>query len=158
METLLATFHALSWSIYLGGAITMELVLRYAQKYMRPSQTAVVCQNSGRRYRWFSLVCLMLLLLTGLMLAKEFNLTTLYGKSLVVLLILWAILMLILALLSFHIHPEMHIRVSSDMTESEVQLERQRVGHAIRQMDIWVRVELVLAILAVLVGSYLHLV
>lgn len=136
----------------------MELVLRYAQDHMRPSQVAVVCQNSGRRYRWFSLVCLILLLVTGLALAREFDLHSIYGKVLTGLVILWTLLLAVLALLSFYIHPAMHIRVSSAMTEEEIRVERQRVASAIVKMDITVRLELGLIMLALLAGASLHMV
>ncbi len=59
MDTLLATVHALAWAVYVGGSITMEWVLRYAQRTMPPSQVGVVCKNAGTRYRWFALVSLL---------------------------------------------------------------------------------------------------
>ena len=155
--TILATVHALAWSIYVGGAIIMELVLRYAQGSMRPSQVAVVCQKAGHRYRWWSCLCLTLLLLTGLPLARPIVSGSSEAIVLVVLGGVWLALVLILALLSFYIHPELHIRVSSSMTEKEVTRERQRVGRAIVRMDITVRIELALAIFAVLLGAALHL-
>ena len=155
--TLLATVHALAWSIYVGGAIIMELVLRYAQASMRPSQVAVVCQKAGHRYRWWSCLCLALLLLTGLALARPIVSGSPEAIVLFVLGGVWLALVLILALLSFYIHPEMHIRVSSSMTEEEVGRERQRVGRAIVRMDITVRIELALSMFAVLLGAGLHL-
>lgn len=156
ITTLLATVHALAWSTYVGGAIIMELVLRYAQGSMRPSQVAIVCQRAGYRYRWVSCFCLVLLLATGLALAGP---TVAGGPETIVLVALgavWLALAAILALLSFYIHPEMHIRVSSSMTEEEVRQERQRVGRAIVRMDITVRIELGLAFLAILLGAGLH--
>jgi len=45
-DSLLSTLHALAWSIYVGGAICMELILRHAQQFMKPSQTAYVCEFS----------------------------------------------------------------------------------------------------------------
>lgn len=153
---LLASVHALAWSIYVGGAIIMELVLRYAQGSMRPSQVAIVCQRAGNRYRWISFFCLVLLLATGLALAGPIVTGSPEAIVLVALGAIWLALAAILALLSFYIHPEMHIRVSSSMTEEEVRQERQRVGRAIVRMDITVRIELGLALFAVLLGAALH--
>lgn len=167
LETLIAWIHILAWAVYLGGAIAMEFILRHAQSFMRGSQVAVVCQNSGRKYRWLSFVCLLLLLVTGLMRAgitestesTEITETTLlYSFLLFSIVLIWVLLLGILGLLSFHIHPEMHLRVSPSMTEQEVTIERQRVGVAIRQMDIWVRIELLLALLATLAGAALRIV
>jgi hypothetical protein len=71
---------------------------------------------------------------------------------------MWVVQLLILALLSFWIHPDMHLRVSAEMTAEEIQIERQRVGAAIVNMDITVRVELACAIIAMLMGASIHLV
>lgn len=157
----LSTVHALAWSVYVGGAVCMELLLRHAQNYMKPSQIAVVCQHSGKRYRWWSFYCLLLLLVTGIPLAMQhpapFDPTRIYGLAVWSLCGLWVIQMIILALLSFHIHPAMHARLSSDMTPEEMARERARVGVAITRMDRTVRVELFCALLALFAGSVLHL-
>lgn len=162
MATVLAAIHATSWSIYVGGAICMELVLRHAQNYMRPSQIAVVCQNAGTKYRWWSLVCLILLLVTGILLAQKhpqsFDTETTRGLITIGLCVIWLMQILILAFLSFRVHSDMHLRVSPSMTAEEIQTERQRVAAAIVHMDITVRVELGFAIIAMLVGTSLHLV
>lgn len=157
----LSTVHVLAWSVYVGGAVCMELVLRHAQNYMKPSQIAVVCQHSGKRYRWWSFYCLLLLLVTGILLAMQhpapFDPTRVFGLVVWSLCGLWVIQMSILGLLSFHIHPAMHARLSSDMTPEEMARERARVGVAITRMDRTVRVELFCALLALLAGSVLHL-
>lgn len=158
---LISTVHALCWTIYVGGAICMELVLRYAQNFMRPSQIAVVCQHSGVRYRWWSFFCLLGLLVTGIPLAlmhpSPFDPSTRYGLTIWFLCTLWIVQMGILGLLSLRIHPDMHARLTSDMSSEEMQRERARVGVAITRMDSTVRLELACAILALFAGSILHL-
>jgi len=160
MEYLLLTAHTLAWAIYVGGAITMELVLRYAQKFMRPSQVAVVCQASGRNYRWWSFVALTVLMTTGIPLALRqpgaFDPSTTYGMLLTGLCSIWLLQISILALLSFRVHPDMHARARATMSEQEIQVDRQRVGLAIRQMDQLLRLELAGTIIAVLLGASLH--
>lgn len=158
---IVSAVHAAAWSIYVGGSICMELVLRYAQRFMRPSQVAVVCQNSGRRYRWWSFYCLLALLASGALLVWHFRLplspATLTGAALWGLVVLWTVQMSILGLLSFRIHPDMHARLSSDMTPEQMKIERARVGVAIVRMDRTVRVELAGALVAMLLGSLVHL-
>lgn len=155
-----STVHGLAWSIYVGGAICMELVLRHAQQFMKPSQVAVVCQKSGRRYRWWSFFCLLVLLVSGILLADHDGASldpkTIAGFALWALLVLWAVQMFILGLLSFRIHPDMHARLTSDMTPEQMKIERSRVGVAIVRMDRTVRVELLCAVVAVLLGSLVH--
>jgi len=144
-----------------GGAICMELVLRHAQNYMPPSQIAVVCQNSGRKYRWWSCLCLGILLLTGGLLvayrqqAPEQD--SPYWMILTVVCVVWIMQVLILAMLAYRIHPDMHLRVSASMSAAEISQERQRVAAAIVNMDIAVRVELLCALLAMMAGAALHL-
>lgn len=134
----------------------MEFVLRHAQASMRGSQVAIVCQKAGHRYRWWSALCLTVLLVTGITLAGPIVPGSSEAIVVKVLSGVWLLLVLILALLSFYIHPELHIRVSPSMSEDEVKAERGRVGRAIVRMDIAVRVELGLAILAMLLGAGLH--
>ncbi len=134
----------------------MEFVLRHAQNYIPPSQIAVVCQKSGKTYRWVSALCLTALLVTGIGLAAPQGASEVYGKALVGISALWVILVVLLALLAFYVHPEMHIRVSPTMSAEEVQAERQRVKRAIVRMDIIVRMELACAIVAMAVGAMLH--
>lgn len=161
LVVVLSVLHVVGWSVYVGGAITMELVLRHAQDYMKPSQIAHVCQFSGKRYRWWSFFCLLVLLATGVPLALQqpgsFDYTTPRGMTVWFLCTLWAVQMFVLALLSFRIHPAMHARLTSDMTPDEMKRERQRVGVAIQHMDRTVRTELAIALVALFAGSALHL-
>jgi hypothetical protein len=42
------------------------------------------------------------------------------------------------------------------MTKEEVQVERQRVGHAIQRMDRVLKLELVVSVVAMALGASLH--
>src|SRR3970282_1657631 len=80
MDSVPAWAHAAGWAIYVGGAITMEFILRYAQKTMPPSQVAVVCKNSGGRYRWFARAALMVIGLTGVLMLLRLSEADLAGR------------------------------------------------------------------------------
>ncbi len=136
----------------------MEFVLNYAQQSMRPSQTAVVCEFSGRRYRWWSFLCLLTLMVTGALLALRSNwsVDSVQGFSMMLLVLLWLVQMLILGLLTFRFHPDMHARLHTTMTPEQMKLERSRVGVAIVRMARTVRIELAVAVLAMLTGASLH--
>jgi uncharacterized membrane protein len=171
MDILLAALHVFGWAVYAGGALTMELVLRHAQGAMRPSQVAVVCMNAGLRYRWWSLFALLLLGATGFLMAlrldeaalaargtvSAFHLGASYGRTMLALVILWALLLGVLALLALWVHPTMHTRFSSAMDEAQVEREKERIRSAIRRMDLLLRLELGGALLALLLGSSLRL-
>ncbi len=160
LEYLLLAAHALAWAVYVGGAITMELVLRYAQKFMRPSQVGIVCQRAGHNYRWWSLLALTILMLTGSPMAMRqpdaFDAGSTFGMTLWVLCSVWLLQIIILALLTFRFHPDMHARMAVSLGDEERQRERQRVGVAIRRMDQLLRLELAGCIVAVVLGSQLH--
>ena len=79
------------------------------------------------------------------------------GFTIWALLALWMVQMAILGVLSFRIHPDMHARLTSDMTPEQMQVERARVGEAIVKMDRTVRIELACALVAVFLGSIAHL-
>ncbi len=170
MDTLLAWLHAIGWAVYAGGPITMEWVLRYAQRTMPPSQTAVVCQRSGHRYRWFALAALAVTGVTGVLLwlrldnadlasrpgSPRMSLADPYGRTLLLLAVAWVILFAVLSAMAFWLHPAQARRSRPDMTKEEIQLERQRVGRAIHRMEWCLRTELVVTILAIVLGASLH--
>lgn len=170
METLLATLHVAGWAVYVGGAVTMEWVLRYAQRTMPPSQTAVVCKHAGSRYRWFALAALVVTGVTGVLslltiddgeLAGRFSNPELslgdpYGRTLVLLGVAWLVLFAVLSSMAFWLHPAQARRSRPEMTKEEIQAERERVGRAIKRMEWALRTELIVSILAVGLGASLH--
>ncbi len=148
----------------------MEWVLRYAQRTMPPSQVAVVCKNAGQRYRWFGLVSLLLVGLSGLFMVlrlddaelaaragrPELSLTDSYGLTLVLLTAAWVVLLAAVSAMAFWLHPAQAKRSRPHMTEEEVRVERARVGTAMKRMEKVLRLELVVTIAAVALGASLH--
>jgi uncharacterized membrane protein len=170
MDTALAATHAWAWAIYAGGAVTMEFILRFAQRTMPPSQVAVVCKNAGGRYRWFALGSLLAIGLTGVLMVIRTSTADLagrpgdpvlslndpYGRTLLLLSVGWLVLMGIVATMAFWMHPAQARRSRPDMTQEEIQAERRRVGRAISRMNHLLRAELVIALAMLAVGASLH--
>lgn len=166
-SVLLGFLHVAAWSTYMGGILVMELAWRPAQKDMPPSQTAVACQWMGRRYRWISLMALLVAGLSGILRASvvslrspsvpadPFSLGHSYGRTLMAGIAVWAIQLAILATLAVLAHPALHVRTPAEMDESARQEARQKVRRAIRRMDILLRTEIALALLALLLGASL---
>lgn len=153
--------HMLGWSTYLGGALVMEFVWRPAQEAMPQSQIAVACQWMGRRYRWIAATSLALIALSGVALAaggdEELTLSNSWGRTLAALVLVWLALVVTLAVISLSGHPGLHTRMAADVSESERTEAREKVRRAIRRMDMLLRVDLALALLAALLGASLHL-
>jgi len=170
MDTLLAWTHALAWAVYVGGSITMEWVLRYAQRTMPPSQVSIVCKRSGSRYRWVGLGALGVAGLTGALLVARIDTGTLlsrpghpelslfdpYGQTLATLTVLWALLVAASASMAFSLHPAQSRRSSPEMSQEEIQDERQRVGRAIARMDRVLKFELVASVVSIALGASLR--
>lgn len=170
MDNLLGWLHTIGWAVYVGGAITMEWVLRYAQRTMPPSQVAEVCKKSGARYRWFGLVSILVVGATGLAMVlriddaslasraghPELSLADPYGQTLLLLAIAWAVLLGAVSSMAFWLHPAQAKRSRPEMSKEEVQVERERVGRAIRNMDRVLKLELAVSVVAVALGASLH--
>lgn len=170
MDSTIAWLHAIGWAAYAGGPITMEWVLRYAQRTMPPSQVGIVCQRAGHRHRWFSLAALTVTGLTGVLLwlrldnadlasrprHPRMSLADPYGRTLLLLAVVWLILFAFVSLMAFWLHPAQARRSQPHMTPEEVQGERARVGRAIKRMEWVLRSELVISIVAIGLGASLH--
>lgn len=170
MDTLLAALHAVAWAVYVGGSITMEWVLRYAQRTMPPSQVGVVCKNAGTRYRWFALASLLVIGATGLlMLARldgselaertgspELTLSDSYGRTMLLLAAGWFALLATVSAMAFWLHPAQRKRSRPEMTAEAIAAERQRIGRAIKHMDFALKFELVVSVLCIGIAASLR--
>jgi len=146
----------LAWALYLGGTMTMELVWRPVQRCLPPGQVNVLCQRMGRRYRWIALGSLAL---AGCALAPALRrphlLSSAYGRTVVAGLFCWALLaagVLTMALLA---HPALHVRQHASLSAEERAVARARTRRAIRRMDVLLRSEIVLALVAALLAASL---
>lgn len=164
LRTALAVLHALGWAAYLGGAVYMEVVWRPAQEHIPPSQTNVLCQRMGQRYRWLALSALALLAATGVGLVlvgpattrPSLSLSGSYGRTLAALALCWAALVTLVAVMAVVAHPALHARTPAEMTAAERAIARESVRGAIRRMDLLLRVELGVAVVAVVLGTSLR--
>lgn len=152
--------HSVSWATYLGGALVMELIWRPAQEDLPPSQTAVACQWMGRRYRWIAAAALAGLGISGLGLLASgdasLSLSGSYGRTVLAVGILWIALVATLVALSFVTHPGLHARTSTDMTDEQRAAAREAVRRSIVRMDRALRFDLLVGLIAALLGASLH--
>lgn len=163
MGVLWAYLELLAWSVYLGGALVMELVWRPVQEHLPMSQIGVACQRMGRRYRWLALAMLVVVAVVGLarLPGRESGASLSpgapYGRTLLLLAICWLALVGLVTLMAVFAHPALHARMTSSMEEVERDEARARVARAIRRMDRCLRAELIVALVATLLAASLRL-
>jgi len=149
-----------AWSVYLGGALVMELVWRPAQEHLPMSQIGVACQKMGRRYRWIALAMLCVIGLTSLTLlpgraSETLSISSRFGRSVLALVLCWCALVALVVSMAFSAHPALHVRMPSDLDPDARAAARAEVGRAIRRMDRTLRSELAIALTATLFAASL---
>lgn len=162
--------HVLGWSVYVGGALGMELIWRPAQQDIPPSQVAVTCQRMGRRYRWIALSSLAVIGVSGAVRLARLEYVSLwpirlqgplvlfsgYGRLMLAGVASWLLLVGIVTTMSFAAHPALHVRTSPEMSPENRAAARARVAKAIKRMNLLLRLELVVALVAALIGAGLR--
>lgn len=147
-------------SVYLGGALVMELVWRPAQRDLPPPQVGVLCQRMGRRYRWVALGALGLLAVawtawralgraTVPLPAGVAPAQLLAGASLVTLAAAcWGVLVALVLAMGVLLHPRSHWRGRAGAGGTGAIETRRRRLRAMRVMEVLLRVELAVALAA----------
>jgi predicted Kef-type K+ transport protein len=144
--------------LYVGGALSMEVLLRYAQRSLPGSQTAVTCQVSGRLWKRWAQGALVLwglstlgLGVTGRYEGDRLQIT----MALTAFAIFWLALSGVLATLSLVAHPALAKRLEPGASEEKKAEWRLELRRAIRRMDRLLRVELSLALALAFVTAFL---
>lgn len=138
--------------LYLGGAITMELVLRYAQEDLPGPQTAVTCRVAGDRWKWIALASLstfgaggiLSVLLRGPLIPVAWGWA--YTVGLIGSALCWSFLMWLLVRMTFGAHPALSLRPDPSMPKAEFDQTREALKRAIKRMDRFLRAELFVAL------------
>lgn len=153
MTRLLLTLQIAGWALYVGGALSMELIWRPAQEAIPPSQINVVCQRMGRRYRWIALGALALIAASALgQLARSGEAPALlslghpYGRTVLVSALGWGVLVAVVVTLAVVAHPALHVRMDGSASQEERARTRAAVAVAIRRMDHLLRFDLAVAL------------
>ena len=152
MRVVLGFAFMLAWALYLGGSVAMELVWRPVQRYLPPGQVNVVCQRMGRRYRWIALASLAVAGgASALVLPRSrFTLSSAYGRTAWACAACWALLALGVMTMAWLAHPALHLRHDASLSGAELAAARQRTRRAIRRMDVLLRADIAVALVAVL--------
>lgn len=149
LRALLLGIALLAFAIYLGGAVSMELILRFAQVDLPGPQTAITCKVSGDLWKWIALISLSatgLSVTTMIALRSPMISSGWHGLAVAGFAASWIALMSILVKMSFRAHPALAFRPDPSMPPEEFAETRQALKRAIRRMDLLLRTELGIAV------------
>jgi uncharacterized membrane protein len=161
--------HDLAIATYIGGAVAMEFILGPAQRSIPPAQAQVMGQKTANRFLWLVWGSLVVIIITGLL--RLWRLSMLdadwpffhspldfshsYGRTVFMLLGIWAILAINGTIITFYLRPRLAGRFSSQTSATQVQRGQQAKIQAAHWVEILTRVDLGLALLAALLGASL---
>ncbi len=150
--------HDLSVCTYVGGAVAMEFILNPAQQTIPPAQAQIMGEKTSDRFLILAWVSLLLILLTGIarlylkgmigVLAWEFS----YGRTIFAMFFIWSILVINGALITFLFRPKLKGKLAAGTSQSQASEDRDAKIRAANWIQNLTRLDMVLAILAVLLG------
>lgn len=165
---LTAFIHDLSVAVYLGGAVAMEFILAPAQRAIPPAQAQVMGEKTSDRFLVLVWVSLILILITGILrlyfkgmiggdafFRAPLTLDYSYGQTMFTLFMVWLILMINGALITFVFRPRLTGRMAAGVSRDQADKSRDSMMSAATWIQHLTRIDLVLAVLAVLLGASL---
>jgi uncharacterized membrane protein len=171
MEWLILTtgfVHDLSIAVYLGGAVAMEFILGPAQRAIPPAQAQIMGEKTSARFLMLVWISLILILITGLMrlyfkgliggenlFRAPLGLHYTYGRTVFSLGVVWLLLAVNGALITFVLRPALTGKMSAGVSQVQVNQSRDSMQRAAAWIERLTRADLVLAVIAVLLGASL---
>jgi len=160
--------HDLAVAVYVGGAIAMEFVLAPAQQAIPPAQAQVMGEKTSDRFLILVWISLLLIFVTGVMrlqfrgllggdnffiapLTLDFS----YGRTLLGMLVIWIILVVNGALITFVFRPILKGKLGSGSSQNVANQNRDAKISAATWIQYLTQIDLGLAVLAVLFGASL---
>lgn len=164
----MAFIHDLSVAVYVGGAVAMEFILAPAQSAIPPAQAQVMGEKTSDRFLILVWVSLILIFITGAMrlyakgmlggenffgplLSWDYS----YGRTVIMMFSVWLILVINGALITFVFRPMLLGKLSSASSQGQATSSRDKKMSAAMWIQNLSRADLVLAIVATLLGASL---
>lgn len=164
---IIATYlHVLGVGTYLGGSLVMELVLGPAQKFIPPAQAMVVGKKSADRFLVVAWVALGLIAASGVLrlftqdneslLYSERLLDTDYGRTLLTMMSLWAVLVVNGLIMTFVLRPRLAGRVTAQAGAGQAQAQQQSMARAATWVNRLARADLGIVLVVAFLGASLR--
>ncbi len=160
--------HDLSVCTYVGGAVAMEFILNPAQQTIPPAQAQIMGEKTSDRFLIMVWVSLMVILITGVVrlqmkgligwdpfLTLPLSWDYSYGRTVFTMFFIWIILAVNGSLITFLFRPRLKGKLGAGTTQNQASDDRDAKMRAATWIQNLSRVDLVLAVLAVLLGASL---
>lgn len=161
--------HDLSIAVYIGGAVAMEFILGPAQASIPPAQAQVMGQKTADRFLWLVWGSLGTILVTGVVRLERMDmlswswpffksplvLSESYGRTLLAMFILWCVLVVNGALITFVLRPRLAGKLTTGITAQQVSAAQSAKLAAATWIQRLTRIDLGAALLAALMGASL---
>lgn len=168
---LFAFVHDIAIAVYIGGAISMELVLGPAQNSIPPAQAQVMGQKSADRFLWLVWGSLGFIIVSGIarvwrmnmlegswpFVADIMKLDVSYGRTIWAMFGIWILLVINGLIITFVLRPRLSGKMSAGVSAQRAAADRDIRMRAAHQVEILTRVDIGLALLAALLGASLKL-
>lgn len=162
-------FHDLGIAVYIGGAVAMEFVLGPAQNSIPPAQAQVMGQKTADRFLWLVWGSLTLIIVTGVLRLQRMGMIVAdwpffrppvswdesYGRTLFVMFLIWCALVVNGVLITFVLRPRLAGKMSAGISAAQVSARQGSRLQAARWIMHLTRADLVLALIAALLGASL---
>ena len=161
--------HDISVAVYIGGAFAMEFILGPAQASIPPAQAQVMGQKTADRFLWLVWGALSAILLTGFLRLERMDmidwtwpffksplvLSESYGRTLLAMFILWCVLVVNGALITFVFRPRLAGKLNTKISAAQVTAAQGAKMEAATWIQRLSRVDLGVAFVIALLGASL---
>ena len=157
--------HDLSIAVYLGGAVAMEFILMPAQRAIPPAQAQIMGEKTSDRFLVLVWVSLILIFITGVLrlyfrgflfgaslFMPPLTLEFAYGRTALALFLVWCVLVVNGLLITFVFRPMLTGKLGAGATREQATRNTGGKMSAATWIQNLSRVDLVLAVIAVLLG------
>ena len=162
--------HVGAVAAYVGGAFAMEWILGPAQRSIPPAQAQVMGEKTSGRFLWVVWIALAVILITGVLRLEQLgrmsfswpffeagmSLSYGYGRTVLALFIIWCVLVINGAIITFVLRPRLTGKLKARTSSSQVSATQTSRMEAATWVERITRVDLVLAVIAILLGSSLR--
>ena len=161
--------HDIAVAVYIGGAVAMEFIIGPAQASIPPAQAQVMGQKTADRFLWLVWGALTTILVTGVLRLERMGmiiwswpffkspavLSASYGRTLLAMFILWCVLVVNGALITFVFRPRLAGKLTTGITAQQVSAAQAAKLEAATWIQRLTRIDLGVALLIALMGASL---